>query len=137
MSEISNPNGLAGFGSANQELNLLLQQSQQQQPAQPSAFRRILGSVAGMAGNMFAPGLGGALGNLIGGSGGIGIGGAAAASSLAASANAANAANLAASSQVLAAAEQSNQNEEMLELASNLEKAKHDSVMSVIQNIGS
>jgi len=35
----------------------------------PSAFRKILGAVTGVAANIFAPGLGGAIGNMIGGSG--------------------------------------------------------------------
>jgi len=81
-----------------------------------------------MAGNMFAPGLGGALGNLIGG-------GSSFAAGLGASGSAANAANLAAANQLLAVAQQSNQDEEMTELASNLEKSKHETFMAVIQNI--
>jgi len=121
---------LTSNGGINQELNLIEQQSQLQQlqtPHQPSTFRRILGGVAGMAGNMFAPGVGGALGNLIGG-------GSSFAAGLGASGSAANAANLAAANQLLAVAQQSNQNEEMTELASNLEKSKHETFMAVIQN---
>ena len=126
MSEV-----LTSNGGINQELNQIEQQSQLQQfqpPHQPGTFRRILGGVAGMAGNMFAPGLGGALGNLIGG-------GSSFAAGLGASGSAANAANLAAANQLLAVAQQSNQDEEMTELASNLEKSKHETFMAVIQNI--
>jgi hypothetical protein len=126
MSEVLTPNG-----GINQELNQMEQQpqlQQLQQPHQPGMFRRILGGVAGMAGNMFAPGFGGALGNLIGG-------GSSFAAGLGASGSAANAANLAAANQLLAVAQQSNQDEEMTELASNLEKSKHETFMAIIQNI--
>src|SRR5580698_8278762 len=99
MSETLTPNGGVNFGGADQELALIEQQSQIQQAQlqqlqshQPSTFRRILGGVARMAGNAFAPGLGGALGNMIAG----GSSNAANAASLAAS-NAASAANLEAS----------------------------------------
>jgi hypothetical protein len=122
---------LTSNGGVNQELNQIEQQSQLQQfqpPHQPGIFRRILGGVAGMAGNMFAPGLGGALGNLIGG-------GSSFAGNLAASGFASNAANLADANALLAVAKQSNEDEEMTELASNLEKSKHETFMAVIQNI--
>jgi hypothetical protein len=122
---------LTSNGGINQELNQIEKQPQLQQfqpPHQPGTFRRILGGIAGMAGNMFAPGLGGALGNLIGG-------GSSFAAGLGASGSAANAANLAAANQLLAVAQQSNQDEEMTELASNLEKSKHETFMAVIQNI--
>jgi hypothetical protein len=135
MSETLTPNGGVNFGGPDQELNLLEQQSQLQQAQlqqfqahQPSTFRRVLGGVAGMAGNAFAPGLGGALGNMIGG-------GSAFASSLTASGMAANASNLAAANALQAVATQANQDEEMTELASNLEKSKHETFMAVIQNI--
>jgi hypothetical protein len=122
---------LTSNSGVNQELNQIEQQSQLQQfqpPHQPGIFRRILGGVAGMAGNMFAPGLGGALGNLIGG-------GSSFAGNLAASGFASNAANLADANALLAVAKQSNEDEEMTELASNLEKSKHETFMAVIQNI--
>jgi hypothetical protein len=35
----------------------------------PSTFRKLLGAVTGVAANIFAPGLGGAIGNMIGGGG--------------------------------------------------------------------
>jgi homoserine kinase len=132
MSQALTSNGGVNSGGVDQQLNQIEQQQQselqQLQPHQPSLFRRILGGVAGMAGNMFAPGLGGALGNLIGG-------GSSFASGLGASGSAANAANLAAANQLLAVAKQSNEDEEMTELASNLEKSKHETFMAVIQNI--
>jgi hypothetical protein len=127
MSEALNPRG----GGVNQELNQIEQRSQLQQfqpPHQPGTFRRILGGVAGVAGNMFAPGLGGALGSFIGG-------GSAFSSDLAAAGFASNASNFAAASQLLAVAKQSNEDQEVTELASNLEKSKHETFMAVIQNI--
>jgi len=132
MSEPLNSNGSVNFGNGNQELNLLEQQQSQLQqlqvPHQPSMFRRILGGVAGMAGNAFAPGLGGALGNMIGG-------GSAFASDLSASGFAANAANFAAANALQAVATQANQDQEMTELASTIAKSKHATFMAIIQNI--
>jgi hypothetical protein len=135
MSNLPTSSGAVGFSNSNQELNQLMQQSQLQsqlQPHQPGMFRRVLGAVTGMAGNAFVPGLGGALGSIIGG------GSAAAASAnLAALGQAQNAANFAQASQLLQIAQQSNENSELIELASNLQKAKHESAMSVIRGIGS
>jgi hypothetical protein len=132
MSEPLNSNGSVKFGNVNQELNLLEQQQSQLQqlqvPHQPSMFRRVLGGVAGMAGNAFAPGLGGALGNIIGG-------GSSFASDLAASGLAANAANFAAANALQAVATQANQDQEMTELASTIAKSKHSTFMAIIQNI--
>jgi len=154
MSAALNPNGV-DIGQLNQEVSQLqLQQAQLQQlqvPHQPSMFRRILGGVTGIAGNMFAPGLGGALGSFIGGGSSLGGGlGNSALSTLfqtnntsqfsaqlAAAQAAGNAANLAADEQLLAVAKQGNEDEEQVELASNLEKLRHSTLMSVIQNIGS
>jgi len=107
-------------------------QQPQQAPHQPGVFRTLLAGAASIAGNMFAPGLGSAIGSLIGGGLGGGSG-----SGIAASGFASNAANLAAANQLLAVARQANQDEEMTELASNLQKSKHETFMSIIQNIGS
>jgi hypothetical protein len=147
MSEFPISNGPFGSGGGEQGLNQILQERQslvqsqlsQLQPKGPSMFRQVLGDVAGLAGNMFAPGLGGALGRLIGGGGGsFGSGNTSAfANNLAASASAANASNLAGSEALEAAAQQSNEDEELVSLQANLEKARHESFMSVIQTIGS
>jgi hypothetical protein len=152
MSEFPISNGPFGSGGSDQGLNQILQERQslaqsqlsQLQPKGPSMFRQVLGGVAGMAGNMFAPGLGGALGRMIGGggssslSGSFGSGNSSAfASNLASSAAAANASNLAGAEALNTAAQQSNEVEEMVELQANLEKARHESFMSVIQSIGS
>jgi hypothetical protein len=153
MSEFPISNGPFGSGSTEQGANQILQERQslvqselsQSQPKGPSVFRQVLGGVAGLAGNMFAPGLGGALGRFIGGSGGssgpsglFGSGNTSAfANNLASSAASANASNLAGSEALEAAAQQSNEIEEMVSLQANLEKARHESFMSVIQTIGS
>lgn len=128
MSQALTPNSGITSG-VDQNLNQIQQQSQNQQvqaPHQPGMFRKILGGMAGIAGNMFAPGLGGALGSLIGSSGisgGI------------ASGFASNAADLATANQLLAVAQQSNQIQEETELAANVQKSKHQTLMSVIQSI--
>jgi hypothetical protein len=132
MSEALPSNGGINFSGPNQELNLLQQQESQLQqlqlPHQPSLFRRVLGGIAGMAGNAFAPGLGSALGNMIGGGSGV-------AASLAASGFAANASNLAAANALQAVATQANQDQEITELAASVEKSKHETFMAIIQDI--
>ena len=131
MNHVMASNGV-NSGSLNPDLGQIEQQSLLQPlkaPHQPGIFRTLLAGAASVAGNMFAPGLGSAIGSLIGG----GFGGGAAA----ATGFASNAANLAQANQLLAVARQANQDEEMVELASNLQKSKHETFMSVIQNIGS
>ena len=131
MNHVMASNGV-NSGSLNPDLGQIEQQSLLQPlkaPHQPGIFRTLLAGAASVAGNMFAPGLGSAIGSLIGG--GLGGGGAAAAGF------AANAANLAQANQLLAVARQANQDEEMVELASNLQKSKHETFMAVIQNMGS
>jgi hypothetical protein len=151
MSQTLNPNGV-DISQLNQELSQLqqsqLQQLQQLQvPHQPSLFRRMLGGITGIAGNMFAPGLGGALGSFIGGTGASSLGASSVVSALGAQSAAANlqlaaaqsvsnSENFAAEQQLLKVAEQSDENQEAVEMASNLEKSKHSTLMSVIQNIG-
>lgn len=118
MSDVPTSSNSVSFGGVDQELNQLVQQSQPggiSQPHQPGMFRRVLGAVTGMAGNAFAPGLGGALGNLIGGGSSTGSD----------------------PSQYLQLAQQVNSQEEAYEAVSNVLKAKHSSAMAAIQNIGS
>jgi len=117
--------------------------------SQPSMFRRVLGGIAGGAGNMFVPGLGGALGSVIGGrtssslsSGALGSlfqtnATSQFSSQLAGAATAGNVANLISDERFMEVARQGNEIEESVELASNIEKQRHDTLMSVIQNIGS
>jgi hypothetical protein len=148
MTDFSNSNGGIGFGGLDPGISQILQaqQSQLQQLQkiqQPSAFRRILGTVAGVAGNAFAPGIGGALGNIIGGGGGGGglggilggIGGGG--GNLVAGAEASLAQSASITNQLLQVAQETNDQEAAAQLASNLLKAKHATAMSVIQNIGS
>lgn len=148
MTQMLNPSGV-DMSQINQEINQLQQaQLQQLQTAQkPGLFRRILGGATGIAGNMFAPGLGGALGNFIGGSGAsssaassavslLGAQGAAAELQLAAAQSKTNSENFAAQQQLLKVAQQGNEQQEAIEMASNLEKSKHSTLMSIIQSIG-
>lgn len=146
MSDFLNPNGGPFFGGIGQSGLIQPQLQQIPVPQQPSLFRRILGGVAGMAGNFFAPGLGGALGSLIGGGGsalgpgalGSLFGGSAAfTQNLAAAESAANAQDFAAEQQLLAVQRQENEQQEAIETASSVQKSKHQTLISVIQNIGS
>jgi hypothetical protein len=57
----------------NYELNDILNQTQRASGG--GGFRRILGTIAGGAANIFAPGIGGIIGGLIGGAGSPGLGG--------------------------------------------------------------
>jgi hypothetical protein len=134
MSDLPISSGSAVSNNSDQQLNQLLQKTeleqlqQIQKAEQPSGFRKVLGAVTGLAGSAVAPGLGGALGSIIGGN--ISSAGIANAGFLQ------NASSLAQANELLQVAQQSNQNEELVELSSNLMKAKHSSAMSVIQNIG-
>ena len=114
MAQLTNSILGAQNTSIDQTLQQLLQQSQP--PKQPSTFRRILGAAAGIAGNMFMPGLGGALGNLLGG--GIGLG------SPGADPN-----------QYLQLARQVNAQSEAFQTVSAVLKAKHEDAMAAINNI--
>jgi hypothetical protein len=130
-----NLNGGLNATNSNLELNLLEQQQAQLQQlrtsSQPSMFRRVLGGVAGVAGNAFAPGLGGALGNMISG----GAGSSAFNNSLAASGFAQNAQNAASEAAMNAVVTQADEIEEAAELQANLQKSKHETIMAVIQAI--
>jgi hypothetical protein len=126
-------NGGVNLGGFNPELNQIeLQPQPLQSPHQPGMFRTLLAGAASIAGNMFAPGLGSAIGSLIGGGFGGGSG-----AGMAAAGFASNSANLAEANQLLAVARQANEDQEMVQLQSNLQKSKHEAFMAVIQNIGS
>lgn len=118
MDQFTNSALGAQNASVDQTVNQLLQDSQPQPPKQPGTFRRILGAVAGIAGNMFAPGLGGALGNLIGGGIGLGTPGTD-------------------PNQYLRLAQQVNSQSEAFQTASAVLKSKHDDAMAAINNIKS
>lgn len=126
-----NSNGNVNSGGFNLEMGqieLSPQVHPLQAPHQPGVFRSLLAGAASIAGNMFAPGLGSAIGSLIGGG---------STSGMATGGYAANAANLAQAQELLAVAAQANRDQEGIELASNLQKSKHEAFMAVIQNIGS
>jgi len=84
-------------------------------PKPPGTFRRLLGAAAGIAGNMFAPGMGSILSSVIGGSG------------------------LSSAStdptQYLQLQQQINAQSEAFQIMSNVLKSKHDSAMAAINNL--
>lgn len=93
--------------------------------SQPSGFRRVLGAVAGGVGNMFLPGIGGVIGNLIGG--GPVSGGQPGSSGLLGSQP----------SQLLELQRQMNNETTAFEVATNMLKAQHDSIMDIARNLKS
>jgi hypothetical protein len=95
-------------------VNQIVQQSQP--PKQPGGFRRFMGAAVGIAGNIFAPGVGGVIGNLIGG----GIGGV----------NSATDPN-----QFLRLQQQIDAQSEAFQTVSAVLKSKHDSAMAAINNM--
>lgn len=92
-----------------------------QEPAKgPSRFRRVMGSVVEGVGNMFLPGAGSAIGNIISGGGGLLTGG-----------------NLLGTqpSQFLRFQQQMLKEQQQFELASTVLKNRHDAAMSAIRNM--
>jgi hypothetical protein len=103
----------------NYSIDSILNATQATAPKQPSAFRRILGGVAGGALNMVAPGMGSLIGNAIaGGVPGISSNGL-----------------LGDASQYLQLQQQMNAQQQAFETASNVLKARHDAMMAAIHNI--
>ena len=92
----------------------------QPQSTAGGAFRKIAGAVVGGATNMFLPGVGSAIGNMI--SGGMGSAG----SMLGPGAQ-----------QALMFQQQMSQEMQQFEMATTLIKTRHDSVMSAIRNMKS
>ena len=110
-----NTNALTTATSPNYSIDQILQSTQP--PSQPSGFRRILGGLLGGAGNMFAPGIGGLLGNVIGGGA------------------TSQAGMMAQSMQYLQFQQQISQETEAFETASAIVKARHDASMAAIRNV--
>jgi hypothetical protein len=108
MNTINSAQGLSS--PANYNIDQILQSTQA--APKPSGFKRILGSIVGGIGNMVAPGLGGIIGNAIGGSGSMG-----------------DAAGM------LALQRQVNLEQEAIETASSMMKARHDAAMAAIRNM--
>jgi hypothetical protein len=97
-------------GTSNYGIDDILRSTQT--PSKGSGFRRILGSIVGGVGNMLAPGIGGMIGNAIGGAGSMGD-----------------------AASFLALQRQVNQEQEAIETASSMMKARHDAAMAAIRNM--
>jgi outer membrane lipoprotein SlyB len=113
----------------NYNIDQILQSTQP--PKQPGAFRRVLGSLVGGVGNMFAPGIGGMIGNAI-------SGGALSGSSIASmqSLPGAVASGIQGQTmQYLQLQAQMAQEQEVFETASSVMKSRHDASMAAIRNI--
>ena len=118
--------------NTNYSLDQILQATQA--PKQPGAFRRILGSVVGGVGNMFAPGIGGIIGGAIGGGslGGIlsgGIGGVGGTLSVG------SGGLMGDTMQYLQLQQAMSQQQELFETASAIVKSRHDASMAAIRAI--
>ena len=110
---------------SNFELNDILQQTQA--TSRGGGFRRVLGAIAGGAANIFMPGIGGLLGNIIGGAGGIGgLGGLGASGGLGAE-----------TLQFLQIQKELQKEARAFELATAVLKLRHDTSMSAIRNLKS
>ena len=110
----------------NYNLGQILQSTQA--PKQPSAFRRVLGSLVGGVGNMFAPGIGGLIGNAI-------SGGAISGNSLAGLPSTVANGVEGQTMQFLQLQAQMAQEQEVFETASSVMKSRHDASMQAIRNI--
>jgi len=113
MSNIATALSMAS--SPNYSIDQILQATQAQ--TQPSGFRRVLGGLLGGVGNMFAPGIGGLIGNAIGGGATTQAG------------------MMAQSMQYLQFQQQISMETEAFETASAVVKARHDAAMAAIRNV--
>jgi hypothetical protein len=113
----------------NYSLDQILQSTQ---PKQPGTFRRVLGSVVGGLGNVFAPGIGGLIGGAIGGGtlGGILGGG-----GLSGSLSVGSGGILGDSMQFLQLQQDMQQQQVLFETASAIVKSRHDCAMQAVRNI--
>ncbi len=136
-------NPLSGYNGSDQ----LVYQTPPQQPtglpqqtSQPGIFKRVLATgvdIAGIAGSVLAPGLGGAFGGLLsrsvlGGGQGRGMSDNALSSMIDQGSDYGPSAD-----QYLNLAKQMNAQSEAFEAVTNVMKSKHSSTMNVIQNMGS
>lgn len=106
-------NPLTAATTSNYTIEQILQETQPQ--SQPSGFRRVLGGLLGGVGNMFAPGIGGLLGNAIGGGGVGGL--------------------MGQTMQMLQLQQQMAIEQEKFEMISSVVKSRHDAAMAAIRNI--
>jgi outer membrane lipoprotein SlyB len=109
-------NALNMASSPNYNIDQILQATKP--PSQPSGFRRVLGGIVGGVGNIFAPGIGGLIGNAIAGNAGLNVGGLAGETM-----------------QYLQLQRQMAAETEAFETASSVIKARHDASMAAIRNI--
>lgn len=126
----------------NYSLDQILQSTQ---PKQPGAFRRVLGSVVGGLGNMFAPGIGGLIGGAIsggslggilgGGSIGGSLGGILGGGSIGGSLSVGSGGLLGDSMQFLQLQSDMQQQQLLFETASAVIKCRHDAAMQAVRNI--
>jgi hypothetical protein len=116
----------------NYSLDQILQSTQA--PKQPGAFRRVLGSVVGGVGNLFAPGIGGLIGGVIGGGslGGIISGGG---GGLGGSLSVGSGGLFGDTLQFLQLQQQMSQQQELFEAASAIVKSRHEAASTAIRNI--
>ncbi len=114
MSQIATALNMAS--SPGYSIDQILQATQP--PKQPSGFRRVLGGLVGAAGSIFAPGIGGIIGNAISGSGGINQSGL-----------------MGDTMQYLQLQRQMMMETQAYETASAVMKARHDAAMSAVRNI--
>jgi hypothetical protein len=114
----------------NYSLDQILQSTQA--PKQPGAFRRVLGSVVGGLGNMFAPGIGGLIGGVIGGGS---LGGILGGGSIGGTLSIGSGGLMGDTEQFLQLQQQMAQQQELFETASAIVKSRHDAAMASIRNI--
>jgi hypothetical protein len=116
MSDSQSINQAVSASNIDNPVNDILSQAQIQPQHQPGGFRRFLGAAVGIAGCVFAPGLGGVLGNILGG--GLGLG--------SSSTNPA---------QFLQLQQQIDAQTEAFQTVSAVLKSKHDTAMAAIENM--
>jgi hypothetical protein len=111
--------GIAGASSPSYSLDDILNFTQQPS-SQPSGFRKVLGAVAGGAGNILMPGIGTVIGNAIAGGapGSTGLLGPEA-------------------SQMLELQRSMNMETQAFEVATSMLKAQHDTAMDIARNLHS
>lgn len=119
MSDSQRINQAISTANIDNQVNDIISQAQAPVQHQPGGFQRFLGAAIGVAGNIFAPGIGGILGNVLGGGLGLGpFGGS--------STNPA---------QFLQLQQQIDAQSEAFQTVSAVLKSKHDSAMAAINNI--
>lgn len=105
------------------------------QPKKPGGFRRFLGAVAGGVANVFAPGAGTLLGNFIGGGGSQSALSSQALGGLGGLSTLGGAGLLNDSMRYLRLQQQIQQQSQLVQMTSNIMKARHDMSMAAIRNI--